>query len=209
VANTQRSRARTRRPRWSDFIRQDVLLRCFFQCSWPGCTRLAADLHHVTLRSHGGSDFVDNLIGLCKPCHKSIHQESGRLVEVEGYGFMPPINAARYWLAQQLEECPARLDNLLRSKLFVEVESAVSSIDNMLYHYDAISQSGHWSNYDIFLKACWRYLSDTSQAETAVALVVLLKMVQLYRRRSSGSFHRAADRHLRHLLKLIQLNSGP
>jgi len=50
-----------------------MLLRCFFQCTWPGCTNLAADLHHVLLRSLGGSDEGSNLIGLCKSCHRKLH----------------------------------------------------------------------------------------------------------------------------------------
>jgi tetratricopeptide (TPR) repeat protein len=122
---------------------------------------------------------------------------------------VPPLDAARYWLAEQLQNCPARLDLLCRSKLFLEVESAVRSIDHMQHHAEAVAQSGHWCNYDVFLKASWRYLQETARTGSTLAAVVLLKMVQLYRRRPSESFQRAAARKLKTLSQLItQPGSG-
>lgn len=31
--------------------------------------------HHVISKAHGGSDHIDNLITLCRKCHKKIHEE--------------------------------------------------------------------------------------------------------------------------------------
>jgi 5-methylcytosine-specific restriction endonuclease McrA len=36
---------------------------------WHG----AADIHHVIRRGEGGSDEIENLIGLCRECHKKAH----------------------------------------------------------------------------------------------------------------------------------------
>lgn len=192
-----------RRPRWSALTREDVLLRCLFQCTWPGCNRLAADLHHVALRSHGGSDESNNLIGLCKPCHRRVHAVDTADVFDEKLGWIKPIEAARYWLARQLEECPVRLDPIRRNVLFEEVEAAVTSIDNMNHHSEAIYDSNYWCNYEVFLKAAWRYLNEHGEAHGGVGAVILLKLIQLYRRRPGKVYHRAATGYLQLLRQLI------
>jgi hypothetical protein len=40
--------------------------------------------HHVTYRSHGGPDTLDNLVTLCIQCHEAIHQ--AKLVILDGDG---------------------------------------------------------------------------------------------------------------------------
>lgn len=40
-------------------------------CGAAGC-----DKHHIELKSHMGEDKVDNLILLCKECHRLMHDES-------------------------------------------------------------------------------------------------------------------------------------
>lgn len=45
------------------------------------CRRCAGDgeeVHHIVPRASGGPDSSDNLITLCKPCHKSIHKSIRR-----------------------------------------------------------------------------------------------------------------------------------
>ena len=37
------------------------------------CERVACDVHHVVYRSHGGSDDINNLVGLCRECHDKAH----------------------------------------------------------------------------------------------------------------------------------------
>ena len=37
------------------------------------CGGKAADVHHITYRSHGGTDEFENLIGLCRRCHDQAH----------------------------------------------------------------------------------------------------------------------------------------
>jgi len=45
---------------------EDIIL-----CS--DCGTVAVDIHHVVHKSQGGSDEVDNLIAVCRPCHESYH----------------------------------------------------------------------------------------------------------------------------------------
>lgn len=39
------------------------------------CHACAVDLHHITYRSRGGSDEVDNIIALCRVCHNKAHDK--------------------------------------------------------------------------------------------------------------------------------------
>jgi hypothetical protein len=44
-------------------------------CAVPGCSRAAAHAHHVTYRSHGGSDDDENLVSLCAAHHlRGVHK---------------------------------------------------------------------------------------------------------------------------------------
>jgi len=38
------------------------------------CARWGTELHHLVKRSHGGDDVADNLIPLCRDCHRFIHE---------------------------------------------------------------------------------------------------------------------------------------
>jgi hypothetical protein len=111
---------------------------------------------------------------------------------------------ARHWLAQQLEECPIRLDPVLRSSLFQEVEAATASLDGMYHHSEAIRDSNHWCNYEVFLKAAWTYLCANRRAKSRIGAVVLLKMVQFYRRRPGRVYQRAAAQRQRDLQDLLE-----
>jgi hypothetical protein len=84
-------------------IRREVFLRDRGRCVVPGCRNASyLDLHHLDLRSEGGSNDPDNLVVLCGAHHGALHR--GRL-QIDGtvakgirfrhadgtaYGFMPP-----------------------------------------------------------------------------------------------------------------------
>ena len=53
-------------------VRREVYRRDNFQCAVCGDPRYL-QLHHAVHRSHGGSDFPDNLITLCWRCHAIAH----------------------------------------------------------------------------------------------------------------------------------------
>ena len=38
----------------------------------PGCTRAAQEIHHIRLRSRGGSNDLRNLMDVCHSCHVRI-----------------------------------------------------------------------------------------------------------------------------------------
>jgi 5-methylcytosine-specific restriction endonuclease McrA len=63
-------------------IRAQVLARDRWTCQACG-VRTRLDVHHVTKRSHGGSDFdLNGLIALCRDCHARTDApfRQGRLV---------------------------------------------------------------------------------------------------------------------------------
>jgi len=49
---------------------QDIIL-----CKARGkkCEGVAVDLHHIKLKSQGGTDDVENLIPVCRKCHEYAH----------------------------------------------------------------------------------------------------------------------------------------
>lgn len=53
----------------------------FQYCRWCGeeLEMFNQDLHthHIVPRSRGGSNYMDNLITLCRNCHVEIHRELG------------------------------------------------------------------------------------------------------------------------------------
>src|SRR5690606_6428940 len=48
------------------------------RCATPACNLPVAEIHHLTWWSAGGPTDLDNLIGLCEPCHRLVHQ--GKLI---------------------------------------------------------------------------------------------------------------------------------
>ena len=38
------------------------------------CNAKAVDIHHIIFRSQGGSDEIENLMGLCRECHNNAHR---------------------------------------------------------------------------------------------------------------------------------------
>lgn len=43
------------------------------ECYMPGCQEPIAEYHHVLPRSRRGSDRPENIVGLCKECHRRVH----------------------------------------------------------------------------------------------------------------------------------------
>ena len=75
-------------PEWNA-VRQQVLCRDNYTCTNPNCRVVyrppkhgRLDAHHIKARRKGGTDTVDNLKTLCKPCHALEHSHLLRL----GYG---------------------------------------------------------------------------------------------------------------------------
>ena len=54
-------------PRWA-ILRRKVLARDRL-CQAEGCYNPATEAHHIVPKRQGGVDSLDNLMGLCKPCH--------------------------------------------------------------------------------------------------------------------------------------------
>ena len=73
----------------------------------PFCGKPIDDYHHVIPRSQGGSDGPENRIGVCKECHKKIHQ--GELNEdlrgvLKRYGALSVLNQAIPYIYEGLVE---------------------------------------------------------------------------------------------------------
>jgi len=54
-------------------LRQRVLRRDNWRCQFCG-SMTNLEVHHQQFRSHSGPDYEDNLITLCKSCHRSLHK---------------------------------------------------------------------------------------------------------------------------------------
>ncbi len=176
-----------KRKQWTAQTRREVLLRCFFVCTRPGCNNIAEDLHHAELHSKGGSNDPKNVLGFCKQHHRWVHQSPGN------------EELARRWLAEQIDNCPVRLFDNERNKLYEEVLAATCSPMAMRYHTSAVYNASAWNTYEVFLKATWQHLKATGKEGGKVACVVLYQFVNLYRRRQSLHHLRAARRHLSRL----------
>ena len=85
----QPSLVATNRWRWSS-VRKLVLARDRGRCQLgiPGvCILAATEVDHITPRSLGGGDAMDNLRAVCHPCHLGRGMdESGRLASRYSYG---------------------------------------------------------------------------------------------------------------------------
>ena len=53
--------------------REAVLHRDNYTCQCCGKKNCQLQTHHIIFRSHGGSDDENNMITLCKECHKGVH----------------------------------------------------------------------------------------------------------------------------------------
>lgn len=51
-------------------------LTCADEVFCTQCGALAVDIHHISFRSQGGSDEVENLIALCRKHHLEAHEHN-------------------------------------------------------------------------------------------------------------------------------------
>jgi 5-methylcytosine-specific restriction endonuclease McrA len=55
-------------------LRRAILQRDGWRCQFCG-VMTSLEVHHLQFRSHSGKDREENLIVLCRLCHKKIHGE--------------------------------------------------------------------------------------------------------------------------------------
>jgi hypothetical protein len=61
-------------------------------CRFPGCDRPPAwtDGHHIIHWSDGGPTELDNLISLCRPHHRAVHEQGWRVHSADGIAVVEP-----------------------------------------------------------------------------------------------------------------------
>jgi 5-methylcytosine-specific restriction endonuclease McrA len=65
-------------------VRAAVLARDRHRCVAPGCRSTHfLEVHHVTPRTHGGSNRAENLITLCSRCHGFVHERGVAVVPAQ------------------------------------------------------------------------------------------------------------------------------
>ncbi|MBC8229235.1 HNH endonuclease, partial [bacterium] len=77
--------------RLDENLRIATLMRDGYKCTQCGKKNMRLDAHHIIWKEHGGKDTIQNLITLCKSCHRKVH--AGKLkLDVEGVsGFKDQI----------------------------------------------------------------------------------------------------------------------
>jgi len=60
--------------RLSENLRIATFLRDGYQCTQCGKKNIQLDAHHILWKEHGGKDTIQNLITLCKECHRKVHK---------------------------------------------------------------------------------------------------------------------------------------
>ena len=62
-------------------VRRQALANARHHCQRPGCNHTRfLEVHHIKLRSHGGTNHPDNLQVLCSACHGLVHQRDWSLM---------------------------------------------------------------------------------------------------------------------------------
>ena len=69
--------------RLDENLRIATLMRDGFRCTQCEKKKTRLDAHHILWKEHGGKDTIENLITLCKACHRKVHQGTLQL-DVEG-----------------------------------------------------------------------------------------------------------------------------
>jgi len=80
--------------RLDENLRIATLMRDGYQCTQCGKKNTSLDAHHIIWKEHGGKDTIENLITLCKPCHRKVHQGKKNL-DVDGVSGFKDIIAQR------------------------------------------------------------------------------------------------------------------
>jgi hypothetical protein len=59
----------------SPSTRERAMIEAGYRCAVPTCrSSLSLDVHHITQKSEGGTDEIENLIVLCPTCHAAFHR---------------------------------------------------------------------------------------------------------------------------------------
>jgi len=68
--------------RLDENLRLATLMRDDFTCQCCHAQHIPLDAHHIVWREDGGKDSIDNLIAVCKKCHRNLHKtgKSGEVV---------------------------------------------------------------------------------------------------------------------------------
>lgn len=84
-------------------VKSAVLNRDNYTCQICGEKDTRLEIHHIQFRSKGGSNRMDNLVTLCRDCHKQIH--SGGLVfdkKIKSFKHASHMNIMRSRLVEEL-----------------------------------------------------------------------------------------------------------
>lgn len=84
-------------------VKAAVLSRDNYTCQICGEKDSKLEVHHIQFRSKGGSNMMDNLVTLCRDCHKQIH--SGGLVfdkKIKSFKHASHMNIMRSRLVEEL-----------------------------------------------------------------------------------------------------------
>lgn len=61
------------------------------QCCYFCRARFPLTVHHITPRRFGGTDDVDNLSLLCRPCHEKLHQRPRKSYKAYFWKQLDPV----------------------------------------------------------------------------------------------------------------------
>ena len=85
-------------------VKSAVLSRDNYTCQICGKTHTRLEVHHIILRSEGGSNRMDNLAVLCKDCHAKVHTgELDFTKKVKSFKHSSHMNIMRKRLVQSLK----------------------------------------------------------------------------------------------------------
>ena len=85
-------------------VKSAVLSRDNYTCQICGKTHTRLEVHHIILRSEGGSNRMDNLAVLCKDCHAKVHTgELDFTKKVKSFKHSAHMNIMRKRLVQSLK----------------------------------------------------------------------------------------------------------
>lgn len=113
------------------------------------CKNEISDFHHIVPRSKGGSDNIQNQVGLCPKCHKKVHTDESfkqKLTDkkaglLKKYGALSALNQAVPFIYKKLLEiygkehvhfCTGKDTSLIRTSLGYE-----KTKDNQMHKVDA------------------------------------------------------------------------
>lgn len=74
------------------FVRRDVLTRDKYQCQRCGNGN-NLDVHHLIPENANGASVINNLVTLCRSCHRRVHVAMGQGVRIKG---TQPITENRF-----------------------------------------------------------------------------------------------------------------